>query len=110
MIREIMAHIISMTRIKRFSLVTTVASLDIVELTIGRRRSIMRRSRAIRIILKATLLEMVHIIFLYALNHYLLTLFQIVGLSILVLHLILLEIINLLLPCKQFQREIDLPF
>jgi hypothetical protein len=105
-----MAHIIRMTRIKSFSLVTTVASLDILELTVGRRRSIMRRSGAIRIILKASLPGKVHIIFLYALNHYLLPLFQIVGLSILVLHLILLEIINLLLPCEQFQREIDLSF
>ena len=32
----------------------------------------------------------------------------VLGLSILVLHHILLEIINLLLPCKQFQEEIDM--
>ena len=50
----------------------------------------------------------VFITFLYALNLYLLPVFQIAGLSILVLHHILLEIINVLLPCKQFQGAIDM--
>ena len=110
MTMEIMTHLKGVKKTRRTSLVITVACIAISELTAGRRRNLMiKRSRTIiKMIVKATLQGKVCITFSYALNLYLLPLFQIVGLSILVLHHILLEIINLLLPCKQFQEEIDM--
>jgi hypothetical protein len=99
-----------MTKIKRLSLVTTVVRLATLDLNAGRRRNIImiRRSKTIMMIPKAALQRKVCIMLMFALKHYLLLFFQIAGLSTLVVHHILQEIVNVLLPCKQFQGEIDM--
>ena len=52
--------------------------------------------------------EEVCIMLMFALKLYLLLFFQIAGLSTPVVHHISQETVNVLLPCKQFQGEIDM--
>jgi len=79
----IITHLRGMTTIRRIFPVTTVVSLDTLELIARKRRNstMIRRSRiTTQMRIEATLHLKVSIIFLYALNLYLLLLFQIVGL------------------------------
>ena len=110
MIVEIMTHLRGMTKLKRLFLVTTVVRLGTLDLNAGRRRNIImiRRSRTTMMIPKVALQRKVCIMLMFALKLYLLLFFRIAGLSTPVVHHISQETVNVLLPCKQFQGEIDM--